>query len=640
VTASTPDFSSDEPRRAIVIGGGISGLASAALLTREGYSVTLLEKQDAVGGRAGVWKKDGFTFDTGPSWYLMPEVFDHFYKLMGTSAQEQLDLTKLDPGYRVFFEGEETTVDIRADLDANLELFESVEPGAGVKMAGYLDSAAQTYELAKKYFLYSTFEDLRPLAVAPVVSRTPRLVRLLTETLASFAGRAVRDPRLQQILGYPAVFLGSSPYAAPSMYHLMSHLDMNDGVLYPQGGFTRVIESIESIARDAGVEIRTGATVTRIVLELDAALLPPEPEKSVYDYETTEFDTNVIDRDELRRVLAGEVDAQSPTSLSAPGGPASETGAAAEPVASERSRVGGVHYTDDSGRAHTLEADLVVATADLRHVETTMLLPELQTYPESYWQKKTAGPSAVLVYLGVRGELPALAHHSLFFTKDWKGDFGKIFGASRFGRFGPKGPTSVPEPASIYVCRPSATDEGVAPAGHENIFILVPIPADPSIGHGGENGTGDARVEKIADAAIAQVAEWADIPDLAERIVVRRTVGPADFVDDFNSWKGTALGPAHTLGQSAFFRAGNVSKKVDGLVYAGGSTIPGIGLPMCLISAELVIKRLRGDTSTGALPEPGDGDDSGDDSSRADTGVVAERGDQGADTDVVAEPGD
>jgi phytoene dehydrogenase-like protein len=625
VTASIPaDARTDSeggPRRAIVIGGGISGLASAALLAREGYEVTLLEKQPTVGGRAGVWKKDGFTFDTGPSWYLMPEVFDHFYKLMGTSAAEQLDLTRLDPGYRVFFEGEETTVDIRSDIDSNLELFESIEPGSGVKMAGYLDSAAETYDLAKKYFLYSTFEDLRPLAVGPVVTRTPRLVRLLTETLASFAARTVRDRRLQQILGYPAVFLGSSPYATPSMYHLMSHLDMNDGVLYPQGGFGQVIDSIANIARDAGVEIRTGATVTRIVLELDPALQPPEPEKSVYDYETTEFDTNVIDRDELRRVLAGELDAHDGTarttgSGSKAGSPAEADDAAeAEPVAkadstagpraSDRSRVGGVHYVDDEGRAHELDADLVVATADLRHVETTMLLPELQTYPESYWQKKTAGPSAVLVYLGVTGELPELAHHSLFFTKDWKGDFGKIFGASRFGRFGPKGATSVPEPASIYVCRPSATDDGVAPEGHENIFVLVPIPADPGIGHGGENGQGDARVEKIADAAIAQVAEWAGVPDLADRIVVRRTVGPADFVDDLNSWKGTALGPAHTLGQSAFFRAGNVSKKVDGLVYAGGSTIPGIGLPMCLISAELVIKRLRGDTSTGALPEPG-----------------------------------
>ncbi|MCB1299580.1 MAG: hypothetical protein KDB08_11455, partial [Microthrixaceae bacterium] len=130
------------------------------------------------------------------------------------------------------------------------------------------------------------------------------------------------------------------------------------------------------------------------------------------------------------------------------------------------------------------------------------------------------------------------------------------------------------------------------------------IPADPGLGHGGEDGSGDDVLEKLADDVIATIAEQAGIPDLAERIVVRRTVGPADFRDDLHAWKGTALGPAHTLRQSAFFRAGNVSRKVEGLYYAGGSTIPGIGLPMCLISAELVIKRLRGDVSAEAMEEP------------------------------------
>ncbi|WP_368497961.1 phytoene desaturase family protein [Herbiconiux sp. A18JL235] len=570
----------DAQKTAIVIGGGISGLASAALLAREGYTVTLLEKNDTLGGRAGLWERDGFRFDTGPSWYLMPEVFDHFFKLLGTSAAAELDLVKLEPGYRVYFEGEENHIDLAGSREANLELFESLEPGSGVRMAGYLDSARETYELAKDHFLYTTFEKYTPLLVAPVVKRLPRLVRLLSEPLAAFAGRTVKDPRLVQVLGYPAVFLGSSPYAAPSMYHLMSHLDLDDGVLYPQGGLSTVIDAVARVARREGVSIITGAEVTRIVMAADAKVVAaPEPEDP-YDYETTAFDTNVIDRDELRRVLAGEA----------------STAVAPEPEGdpSTRPHVGGVHYTDESGRAHSLEADIVVSTADLWHTETRMLLPELQSYPESYWEKRTAGPSALLVLLGVEGELPELEHHTLFFTKDWKGDFGKIFSDQ---------PT-VPDPASLYVCRPSATDDTVAPDGMENLFVLVPIPADPSIGHGGVDGEGDATVEHLADTAIAQIADWAGIPDLAERVRVRRTIGPADFADDLNSWKGTALGPAHTLRQSAMFRAKNVSSKVEGLYYAGGSTTPGIGLPMCLISAELVLKRLRGDTSTTALPEP------------------------------------
>ena len=162
----------------------------------------------------------------------------------------------------------------------------------------------------------------------------------------------------------------------------------------------------------------------------------------------------------------------------------------------------------------------------------------------------------------------------------------------------------MPSPASLYVCRPSATDGSAAPEGHENVFVLVPIPADVSIGAGGVDGGGDPRVEELADTVIAQIAAWADVPDLAERIVVRRSYGPQDFASDLNAWRGTSLGPAHILKQSAFFRGSHRSAHVENLLYAGSSTIPGIGIPMCLISAELVVKRLRGDTSTGPLAEP------------------------------------
>jgi phytoene desaturase len=236
----------------------------------------------------------------------------------------------------------------------------------------------------------------------------------------------------------------------------------------------------------------------------------------------------------------------------------------------------------------------VVSTTDLHHSETKLLPEELQTYPQKWWDKKVAGPSAVLLYLGVKGEVPELLHHSLFFTEDWDDNFSQIFADK---------PT-VPSPASLYVCKPSATDSSVAPKGHTNLFVLVPMPADVTLGHGGLNGSGDPAVEGIADRAIQQIIKWSGASDLADRIVLRRSVGPADFAGDLNAWKGTALGPAHILTQSALFRAGNVSKKVEGLFYAGSSTIPGIGLPMCLISAEVLLKRVRGDVSTGPLPEP------------------------------------
>jgi phytoene desaturase len=237
---------------------------------------------------------------------------------------------------------------------------------------------------------------------------------------------------------------------------------------------------------------------------------------------------------------------------------------------------------------------VVVASADLHHVETKLLKREHQTYPQSFWDKKVPGPSALMIYLGVKGKLDELDHHTLLYTKDWSKNFGEVFHKA-------DGKRKVPTPASLYICAASKTDPSVAPEGYENIFVLVPIAADPSIGKGGINGSGDPGFEAAADKVIDQIADWCNIPDLKERIVLRRTMGPADFQNELNAWSGTALGMAHTLTQSAFFRPSNKSKKVKNLLYTGHNTIPGIGLPMCLIGAELVYKHLTNDRSSGPI---------------------------------------
>jgi phytoene desaturase len=535
-------------RTAVVIGGGISGLASAALLAREGHTVDLFEQGERLGGRAGRWSRDGFRFDTGPSWYLMPDVFEHFFRLMGTTTQRELDLVRLDPAYRVFFEHDEP-LDLRSGHDEVTALFEQVEPGAGRAMVRYLESARTTYDLAVQRFLYTTFESFRPLVRRDVVTRLARLGRLLAQPLDRFVAGHVSDSRLQQVLGYPAVFLGTSPGRAPSMYHLMSHLDLVDGVRYPLGGFAQLVDSLAGLAEGAGARLHTGATVTQVVTEA----LPGSPRRRMPGA-----------RLHLPAVGRGRV-----------------------------ARATGVTVREGDGeRFHA--ADVVVAAHDLHHLESALLPPELREHSPRWWDRRDPGPGAVLVLLGVQGDLPQLAHHSLFFTRDWQEHFDVMHGSG----------DPLPDPASIYVSRTSATDPTAAPEGSENLFILVPVAADPTLGRGGEDGAGDPGVERIADAAIAQVAQWAQVPDLAERVVVRRTIGPADFAGDLNAWRGGALGPAHTLRQSAFLRGRVSSRRVAGLKYAGASTIPGIGLPMCLISAEVMLKSVRGDVSTGPLPEP------------------------------------
>lgn len=511
---------------AAVVGGGISGLATAALLAREGWDVSLWEARDELGGRAGSWEQDGFRFDTGPSWYLMPEVFDHFFRLLGTTAQRELDLVPLTPAYRVYGEpdaaGASPVVDVVSGRGAARALFEDREPGAGARLDAYLDSAREAYDLAVDRFLYDTYATGESLRDPALLRRLPTLAPLLARSLEKHVAARFEDPLLRQILGYPAVFLGASPDTAPALYHLMSHLDLDEGVLYPRGGFTEVIAAIARLAEGAGVHLHTNTPVDRIIVE------------------------------------------------------------------SGRAR--GIRLAD--GTEH--RTDLVVSTADLHHTETHLLGETDRSYSERWWRRRNPGPGALLLLLGVDGELPQLAHHTLLFAKDWERNFADVFGPA--GR--------IPDPASIYICRPSATDDAVAPVGAENLFVLVPMPADPGLGHGGIDRAGDTLIEEAADRVIAQIAQWAQIPDLASRIRVRRTIAPADFEADLGAWRGGALGLAHTLRQSALFRPRNASRRVESLLYAGTSVLPGIGLPMCLISAELVLKRVLGQSGAARLPEP------------------------------------
>ena len=513
---------SARPKTAAVIGAGFAGLATAALLARDGIDVTVIERLDTVGGRAGEETFDGFRFDMGPSWYLMPDAFDHFFALFGYRTEELLDLVPLDPAYRLFPEGQ-APVDVPADPAEAAALFESIEPGAGARLAEYLDSAERTYGLALRHFLYTTFSSPAAFLTPEVRAGYADLLKFLTTPLDRFVAHRFRDVRLRQMLTYPAVFLSSHPSKTPALYHLMSHTDLTQGVRYPLGGFAAVVSAVERVAREQGVRFRLGTEVSAITYS--------------------------------------------------------------------GSRATGVQVGSEQ-----LLFDAVVSAADLHHTETRLLPPEKRTYDEPYFASRNPGVSAVLVLCGVRGTLPQLDHHNLLFSHEWATDFDAVFA-------GPVRQRPLGASQSIYVSKPSATDPSTAPEGDENLFVLVPVPASAALGRGDAYGDGaSASVQAIADSAIDQIARWCDVPDLHERIVVQKTVGPADFAARYHAWSGGAIGPAHTLRQSAFLRGRNASRKLDNLYYAGATTVPGVGVPMCLISAENVVKRLHGDKSSGPLP--------------------------------------
>ena len=519
-----------EPRRVVVIGAGVAGLATAALLAREGFAVTVCEQGSEIGGRAGSFNgqaSDGggeFRWDTGPSWYLMPEAFDRFFRLCGTETAQQLELTQLDPAYRVYSETGDH-FDLHSGPENVAKLFESLEPGAGRRVRDYLERSGEVYAFALAKFLYTTFARPGDLLHREILQRLPLLVRLLRRSLADEVAQVVKDYRLRQILSYPAVFLSTQPHDAPALYSLMSHTDLVQGVAYPRGGFHAVIAAIARQATQAGAEIRLNTVVEAVT--------------------------------------------------TAPG------------TQGEKARVTGARVRTQREEKLHLPAEIVVSAADLQHTETELIPGNLSTYPKRFWQKRNPGLGTVLVMLGVRGCIDQLAHHTLLFSADWDPDFRAVFDGGDQSR--PSGASR-----SIYVSKPSASDESVAPAGYENLFILIPTPAEENIGFGNAyRGTASPRVREIAEAGIDQLARWAGISDLRERIVACHTIGPADFAQNFNAWRAGAIGPAHTLRQSAFLRGKNTSSHIAGLLYAGATTVPGVGVPMCLISAENVLTRLR-----------------------------------------------
>ena len=488
-------------QKVIVIGAGIGGIATASLLTQAGYEVHVYEKAAKAGGRAGQYKQNGFTFDTGPSWYLMPSVFERFYSLLGEQLSDHVQLQRLSPAYKVFFE-QQPTVTITSDIAKDAATFDAIEPGAGEALKRYVQQSNEIYQLSLRHFLYNAFARPKDLFRKDILRNGFRMVRLAYTPINRYVASFVTDQRLRQILEYPMVFLGTSPFTAPAIYSLMSALDFKEGVFYPEGGIYTIIESMQKIAQKRGVVFHFDSAVEQIL---------------VHD------------------------------------------GVAA-----------GVQLADGSRQF----ADYVVSNADLHFTETKMLPISSQSYPESYWQRKEASPSAILLYLGVEGKLPQFEHHNLLFVDAWRENFTAMYDTHEY-----------PKKASLYICVPSRTDETVAPPEDENVFVLIPVPS----GKTPDQQTQDALVERY----LQQIYDMTGV-DLRDRLLSKTVFGPEDFRTQYHAWQASMLGQSHKLYQSAFFRTPNYSKKVKNVWYVGANTRPGIGLPMCLISAELVAEGIVG----------------------------------------------
>jgi phytoene desaturase len=245
-----------------VIGSGFSSLAAACYLAKEGHAVTVYEKNASIGGRARQLKKDGFTFDMGPSWYWMPDIFERFFADFGKKPSDYYNLVKLSPAYRVYF-GPDDCIEIADNFSAICNTFECIEPGSGARLADFIGKAKSNYSIAMTDLVY------RP-GNSPVELVTTKTIQNLGQFFTNISGdirKQFRNPKLVSILEFPVLFLGAKPSDTPSFYSFMNYADFGMGTWHPQTGMFDVVEAMHKLAKELGVVFETSSNIEKIIVQ-------------------------------------------------------------------------------------------------------------------------------------------------------------------------------------------------------------------------------------------------------------------------------------------------------------------------------------------------------------------------------------
>ena len=482
--------------RIAVIGAGIAGLSASCFLARAGFDVTVFEKNSTAGGRAKQFEAAGFTFDMGPSWYWMPDVFERFFNNFGKTPNDFYRLQRLDPSYRIIF-GKDDIVDTPAGVECLHKLFEAIEPGSSRYLIDFLKEGKKKYDIGIRKFVYKPGLSITELLDIDVIKNLRP--HDLLQSISSYIGKKFKSPRLVQLLEFPVLFLGASPNQTPALYSFMNYADMVLGTWYPQGGMHKVVDGLVTLAKSLGVRFEFNSAVQQLNLSSD--------------------------------IISGCI-------------------------------------VNDIFRT----CDYVVAAADYQHVEQKLLPESHRTYSSTYWDVRTMAPSCLIFFLGVNKKIDKLLHHTLFFDVDFKKHSKQIYNDPQW-----------PSAPQFYISCPSKTDLSVAPAGHENLFILIPVAA-------GLQDNESIR-QKYFEIVMRRLENIVD-EDICRHIVYKKSYAHNDFVSDYNAFKGNAYGLANTLHQTAFFKPSIVSKKVRNLFYTGHLTVPGPGMPSALISGEVTATQL------------------------------------------------
>lgn len=488
-------------KKALIIGSGFGGIASALRLKKIGFEVTLVERLDMLGGRARVFQKGGYRHDAGPTVITAPFLFEELFELYNKNLKDHLNFVPLDPWYRFYFHNGKT-FDYRPSID---DTNKEIEKFDARDVQGYRDLLETSKDIFKIGF--EKLSDQPFSSFWEMAKQAPSLVKLKSYlTVGQLVNSKLKNEFLRKAFSIHPLLVGGNPFTTTSIYALIHYLERKWGVFFCMGGTGKIVQELERLMIENDITVKKNTDITKIKVKSNRA-------------------TGVI-----------------------------------------------------TSTGDEIDADVVICNADPPTVYKEMLDPQFSKKalikPEKFTQYSMG---LYVLFFGSKKQYPSVAHHTIWMAERYKELLNDIFDKR-----------ILTKDFSLYLHRPTATDETFAPTGKDSFYVLCPVP----------NLKADIDWEKegprLRDKIVNALSETI-MPDLEKNIEEDFWMTPQDFKNDYRSMHGAGFSIAPIFSQSAWFRYHNKDKKISNLYFSTAGSHPGAGIPGVLCSAKVVEKLIKKD---------------------------------------------